>query len=166
MSREAWTDLYMRMAWETCLYLTELRKFVVPHNGRMGHATTYWWWWNITNRLYWHSDRHGKMSTATYTTARSRRVLFPLSSLEFLNRAIALPTGESSPSPILWFKTRLARKWRVHCGHITTASSCQAYKNGGVYNLDSAPYSIRSGSRVEPETAMAWPRLDLIHLEA
>ncbi|ERN17428.1 hypothetical protein AMTR_s00037p00229780 [Amborella trichopoda] len=57
MSHEAWTELNMRMAWETCLRLMGLSKFVVPHYGRVGHVTeSYQWWWDITNRLYWHSD--------------------------------------------------------------------------------------------------------------
>ncbi|ERN09128.1 hypothetical protein AMTR_s00014p00159580 [Amborella trichopoda] len=40
----------MRMAWETCLDLSGLRNFMVPHYGRVGHVTNeYRRWWDSTN---------------------------------------------------------------------------------------------------------------------
>ncbi|ERN11818.1 hypothetical protein AMTR_s00020p00029440 [Amborella trichopoda] len=37
-SREAWTNLHMRTAWETCLDLSSLNWFVIPHYGHLGHV--------------------------------------------------------------------------------------------------------------------------------
>ncbi|ERN10735.1 hypothetical protein AMTR_s00027p00139980 [Amborella trichopoda] len=51
---EAWTNLDMRMAWETFLDLLRLSKFVVPHYGRMGRVTEDYR--HSTNCAYWHLD--------------------------------------------------------------------------------------------------------------
>ncbi|ERN17901.1 hypothetical protein AMTR_s00047p00225800 [Amborella trichopoda] len=54
MSCKVWTNLDMRMAWETCLLLPGQSRLVVPHYGRVGHTTAgYRRWWDNFNAEYW-----------------------------------------------------------------------------------------------------------------
>ncbi|ERN10388.1 hypothetical protein AMTR_s00026p00135840 [Amborella trichopoda] len=86
VSREAWIDLNMRMAWETCLNLTELCKFVIPHYGLVSHATeTYWRWWNVTNHLYWRSEHPWKAINSDKCDDKAGKRFAPPSFSKFLS---------------------------------------------------------------------------------
>ncbi|ERN05672.1 hypothetical protein AMTR_s00006p00179450 [Amborella trichopoda] len=78
VSREAWIDLDMRMAWEICLHLKGLSKLVIPHYGRMGLAIeSYCWGWDTINRSYWHSNHPWKAINSVKRDSRAGKCFSP-----------------------------------------------------------------------------------------
>ncbi|ERM93464.1 hypothetical protein AMTR_s00132p00058170 [Amborella trichopoda] len=77
-SREGWTNLDLRTAWETCLDLPGSNWFVIPHYSRLGRMTDeHRWWWDAVGRVYWHLDHPWQEINYSCRDGRARKRFTP-----------------------------------------------------------------------------------------